>query len=124
MDTLSSRSLVTRNTQSAILDIEGEYVKRTESLGGRIIKIKQGMSAGINLFDIDVEIDENGMEKVNILNKVAEIRAILSAIMRNYMDRSLNAKELVDIEESVIETYKEKESLQIKKAFMKKKEGK
>ena len=108
MDTLSSRSLVTRNTQSAILDIEGEYVKRTESLGGRIIKIKQGMSAGINLFDIDVEIDENGMEKVNILNKVAEIRAILSAIMRNYMDRSLNAKELVDIEESVIETYKEK----------------
>ena len=51
------------------------------------------------------------MEKVNILNKVAEIRAILSGIMKNYMARPLNAKELVDIEESVIETYKEKELL-------------
>ena len=124
MDTLSSRSLVTRNTQSAILDIEGEYVKRTESLGGRVIKIKQGMSAGINLFDIDVEIDENGMEKVNILNKVAEIRAILSAIMRNYMDRSLNAKELVDIEESVIETYKEKGITTNKESIYEKEGGK
>ena len=124
MDTLSSRSLVTRNTQSAILDIEGEYVKRTESLGGRVIKIKQGMSAGINLFDIDVETDENGMEKVNILNKVAEIRAILSAIMRNYMDRSLNAKELVDIEESVIETYKEKGITTNKESIYEKEGGK
>ena len=124
MDTLSSRSLVTRNTQSAILDIEGEYVKRTESLGGRVIKIKQGMSAGINLFDIDVETDENGMEKVNILNKVAEIRAILSAIMRNYMDRSLNAKELVDIEASVIETYKEKGITTNKESIYEKEGGK
>ncbi len=108
MDTLSSRSLVTNNTQSAILDIEGEYKKRTENLGGRVISIKQGVDAGINIFDIDIEKEENGVEKINILNKVAEIRAILSGIMKNYMDRPLNAKELVDIEESVIETYKEK----------------
>lgn len=124
MDTLASRSLVTRNTQSAILDIEGEYVKRTESLGGRVIKIKQGISAGINLFDIEVETDENGIEKVNILNKVAEIRAILSAIMRNYMERNLNAKELVDIEESVIETYKEKGITTNKESIYEKEGGK
>lgn len=108
MDTISARSLVTKNTQSAILDIEGEYKKRVNSLSGRIIEIKQGVPAGINIFDIDVEQEENGIEKVNILNKVAEIRAILSGIMKNYMDRTLNAKELVDIEESVLETYKEK----------------
>ena len=108
MDILSSRSLVTKNTQTAILDIEGEYKRRTESLGGKIISIKQGVPSGINIFDIDTEIGENGIEKVDILNKVAEIRAILSGIMKNYMNRSLNAKELSDIEESVIETYKEK----------------
>ena len=107
MDTLSSRSLVTKNTQSAILDVEGEYKKRTNSLSGRIIEIKQGVPSGINLFDIDIE-EENGLEKIDILNKVAEIRAVLSGIMKNYMDRNLNAKELSDIEESVIETYKEK----------------
>ncbi len=108
MDTIASRSLVTKNTQCAILDIEGEYKKRTESLSGRIIEIKQGIPSGINIFDIDKEQGENGIEKINILNKVAEIRAILSGIMKNYMNRSLNAKELVDIEESIIETYKEK----------------
>ena len=43
MDILSSRSLVTKNTQSAILDIEGEYKKRTNSLGGKIISIKKKM---------------------------------------------------------------------------------
>ena len=107
MDILSSRSLVTKNTQSAILDIEGEYKKRTNSLGGKIISIKQGVASGINIFDIDIE-EENGIEKINILNKVAEIRAILSGIMKNYMDRNLNAKELADIEESVIEAYSEK----------------
>ena len=124
MDILSSRSIVTKNTQSAILDIEGEYKKRTDSLGGRIISIKQGVASGINIFDIDIEQGENGIEKINILNKVAEIRAILSGIMKNYMDRNLNAKELVDIEESVIETYKEKGITTNKESIYEKKGGK
>lgn len=124
MDTLSSRSLITKNTQSAILDIEGEYKKRTESLGGRVISIKQGIPAGINIFDIDIEEEENGMEKINILNKVAEIRAILSGIMKNYMARTLNAKELVDIEESVIETYQEKGITTYKESIFEKEGGK
>ena len=124
MDTLASRSLVTKNTQSAILDIEGEYKKRTESLGGKVISIKQGVDAGINIFDIDIEQEENGIEKINILNKVAEIRAILSGIMKNYMDRPLNAKELVDIEESVIETYKEKGITTFKESIYEKEGGK
>lgn len=124
MDVLSSRSLVTKNTQSAILDIEGEYKKRTNSLSGRIIKIKQGVPSGINIFDIDIEQEDNGVEKINILNKVAEIRAILSGIMKNYMDRKLNAKELVDIEESVIETYKEKGITTYKDSIYEKEGGK
>lgn len=124
MDTIASRSLVTKNTQCAILDIEGEYKKRTESMAGRIIEIKQGIPAGINIFDIDIEQEDNGIEKVNILNKVAEIRAILSGIMKNYMDRNLNAKELVDIEESVIETYKEKGITTDKESIYQKEGGK
>ena len=30
--------------------------------------------------------EENGIEKIDILNKAAEIRAVLSGIMKNYMD--------------------------------------
>lgn len=124
MDTLLSRSLVTRNTQSAVLDIEGEYKKRTKSLSGRVIEIKAGVPSGINLFDIDIEEDENGVEKIDILNKVSEIRAILSGIMKNYMDRKLNAKELAEIEESVIETYKEKNITTDKESIYEKEGGK
>lgn len=108
MDIIGARSVVTLNRQLAILDNEGEYKKRTESLSGKIIKIKQGIPSGINVFDIETYDTESGIEKVDILGKVAEIRAILAGIMKNYMDRSLNAKELVDIETTVIEMYKER----------------
>lgn len=124
MDIYGSRSIVTLNRQLAILDNEGEYKKRTDSLSGRIIKIKQGLPSGINLFDIETEVFDNGTEKVDILGKVAEIRAILAGIMKNYMDRSLNAKELVDIEAAVIETYKEKGITQDKESLFEKEAGK
>lgn len=123
MDIIGSRSVVTLNRQLAILDNEGEYKKRTESLFGRVIKIKQGVPSGINLFDIETEEGANGIEKVDILGKVAEIRALLSGIMRNYMDRTLNAKELVDIESAVIETYKEKGITQEKESLFEKATG-
>lgn len=124
MDIIGSRSVVTLNRQLAILDNEGEYKKRTDSLSGRIIKIKQGVPSGINLFDIETEESSNGIEKVDILGKVAEIRALLAGIMRNYMDRTLNAKELVEIETAVIETYKEKGITQDKESLFEKDAGK
>ena len=124
MDVYGARSIVTLNRQLAILDNEGEYKKRTDSLSGRIIKIRQGLPSGINLFDIETEENDNGVEKVDILGKVAEIRAVLAGIMRNYMDRSLNAKELVDIESAVIETYKARGITQDKDSLFEKDAGK
>src|SRR5699024_1580749 len=67
MDIIGSRSVVVLNRQLAILDNEGEYKKRTDSLSGRIIKIRQGVASGINLFDIEVDENDNGIEKVDIL---------------------------------------------------------
>lgn len=94
------------NIKEAIIDLEGEYRKEVEDmLGGRIISIKQGVESGINLFDIEIDEYEN---KIDILTKVAEIRAIIGGIIRKYMGRQLNAKEMADIEDSVIEIYKEK----------------
>lgn len=124
MDIIGSRSVVTLNRQLAILDNEGEYKKRVESLGGRVIKIKQGIPSGINLFDIETDENDNGVETVDILGKVAEIRAILSGIMKNYMDRNLNARELADIEASVIETYEERGITKDKESLFEKEAGK
>lgn len=109
------------NIRQGILDLEGEYVGITEKMNGRVIKITQGVPAGINLFDLDVE--ENDKE-TGLLNKVAEIRALLSGIMRNYMDRPLNAKELSDVELAVIETYKEFGITRDKNSLYKKEGGK
>lgn len=124
MDIIGSRSVVTLNRQLAILDNEGEYKKRVESLGGRVIRIKQGVASGINLFDIEIEENDDGTETVDILGKVAEIRAILSGIMKNYMDRNLNARELADIESAVIETYEEKGITKDKESLFEKEAGK
>lgn len=109
------------NIRQGILDLEGEYVGLTEKMNGRVIKIRQGVPAGINLFDLDIE--ENDKE-TGLLNKVAEIRALLSGIMRNYMDRPLNAKELSDVELAVIETYKEVGITRDKNSLYKKEGGK
>lgn len=94
------------NRRSSILDIEGEYVKQTEKLGGRIIKVRQSVPVGINLFDID--IDEDG-EFIDIDSKVTEIRAIMYGIINKYENRALKPYEIADIEKAVREVYKEKE---------------
>lgn len=45
---------------------------------------------------------------MNILDKVAEIRALLSTICRNYMGRTLNAEEITETEIIVNQLYSEK----------------
>jgi len=101
---------VLRGTYAAILDREGEYRKMvTELLGGQHITIRQGVPAGINPLDIEPDTDESGnREHVPIMDKVAEIRALLGTIAQNFMGRSLTALEVVAIEQAVPEIYAEK----------------
>ena len=90
-----------------VLDAEGEYKKQIEKLGGRYINIKQGYSSGINIFDIEPYFDGH-KEFINILDKVSEMRALLSTISREYMNRPLTPKEMSDIEIVVNEIYNKK----------------
>ncbi len=109
------------NRRSAILDIEGEYVALTEKLGGRVIKVRQGIPVGINLFDIDVDEDEGF---IDIDNKVTEIRAILNGIINNYESRPLKSYEISDIEKAVREVYREKGITKDRNSLYEKKGGK
>lgn len=90
-----------------VLDPEGEYKKLIENLGGRYINIKQGYSSGINIFDIESYYDGH-KEYINILDKVSEMRALLSTISHEYMNRALTPKELSDIEIAINEIYGKK----------------
>lgn len=94
------------NRRASILDIEGEYVAQTERLGGRIIKVRQGIPVGINLFDIDIDESE---KFIDIDSKVVEIRAIMYGIINKYENRALKPAEIADIEKAVKEVYQEKE---------------
>jgi len=76
-------------------------------LGGKVIKIRQGESAGINPFDL--EPDSKGNKQfLNILDKIAEIRALLATICRNQYARTLNGNELTEIEVVVNQLYADK----------------
>ena len=107
------------NRRSSILDIEGEYVKQTEKLGGRIIKIRQSVPVGINLFDID---EDDGF--IDIDSKVTEIRAIMYGIINKYENRALRPNEIADIEQAVREVYREKEITKDKHSIYEKEGGK
>lgn len=93
------------NRRSSILDIEGEYVALTERLGGKIIKVRQSVPVGINLFDIDIDEDEGF---IDIDSKITEIRAIMNGIINKYENRTMKPNEIADIEQAVKEVYKEK----------------
>lgn len=109
------------NRRSSILDIEGEYVKQTEKLGGRIIKVRQSVPVGINLFDIGIDEDEGF---IDIDSKVTEIRAIMYGIINKYENRALKPYEIADIEKAVKEVYREKEITKDKHSIYEKEGGK
>ena len=88
------------------IDVEGEYTNLTKMLGGKIIKIEQGKSAGVNPFEIESDTKGN-KQFINILDKVAEIRGLLGTICRNY-GRTLTGAENTEIEIVVNQLYAEK----------------
>ena len=109
------------NRRAAILDVEGEYVAQTEKLGGRIIKVRQSIPVGINLFDIDIDEDEGF---IDIDSKITEIRSIMNGIINKYENRTLKPNEIADIEQAVREVYREKEITKDRDSIYEKEGGK
>ena len=88
------------------IDVEGEYANLTKMLGGKVIKIEQGKSVGLNIFEIEPDTKGN-KQFISILDKVAEIRGLLGTSCRNY-GRSLTGAENTEIEIVVNQLYAEK----------------
>lgn len=106
LKTLTARNIATTGCGAFFIDVEGEYSNLTKMLGGKVIKIEQGKPAGINPFEL--EADFKGKEKfLNMLDKVAEIRALIATICRNY-GRTLTGTENTEIEIIVNQLYSEK----------------
>ena len=95
------------DAEHSLLILSGEYSNLTKMLGGKVIKIEQGKPTGINPFELEPDTKGN-KQFLNILDKVAEIRALLATICRNYMGRTLNGTEITEIEIVVNQLYAEK----------------
>ena len=104
---MAERNIVTYNCAAFFIDVEGEYAKLVQKLGGKTIKIRQGESTGINPFALEKDYKGN-REFLNIMDKVADIRALLSTIARNSMGRTLNGTEITEIEIVVNQLYAER----------------
>ena len=107
LKTLAARNIATTGCGALFIDVEGEYTNLTKMLGGKVIKIVQGESTGINPFEIEPDIKGN-KQFLNILDKVAEIRALLATICRNYQGRTLNGVEITETEIVVNQLYAER----------------
>lgn len=107
LKTLTARNVIINGTGAFFIDVEGEYTELTKKLGGKVIKIKQGETTGINPFELEIDNTDN-KEVLNILDKVAEIRSLIATICRNYLGRTLNATEITEIEIVVNKLYEEK----------------
>lgn len=111
LKTLAARNIATTGCSVFFIDVEGEYSGLTKMLGGKVIKIVQGESAGINPFELEPDTKGN-KQFLNILDKVAEIRGLLGTICRNYQGRTLNGTEITEIEIIVNQLYAEKRNYQ------------
>ena len=107
LKTMTARNIATTGCGAFFIDVEGEYTGLTKMLGGKVIKIMQGESAGINPFELEPDTKGN-KQFLNILDKVAEIRGLLGTICRNYQGRTLNGTEITEIEIIVNQLYAEK----------------
>ena len=113
------------NANIAIFGVPGSgksvTVAQTEKLGGRIIKVRQSIPVGINLFDIDIDEDEGF---IDIDSKITEIRSIMNGIINKYENRTLKPNEIADIEQAVREVYREKEITKDRDSIYEKEGGK
>lgn len=107
LKTLTARNIATTGCGAFFIDVEGEYTNLTKMLGGKVIKIAQGESTGINPFELEPET-KGHTSFLNIHDKIAEIRALIATITRNYQGRTLNGTENSEIEIIVNQMYAEK----------------
>lgn len=94
-----------RGTRAAFVDPEGEYVHFTRALGGQVISLRPGAFSGINPLDVEPEIDDDGRQRVNLQDKMADLNGLVAAVFRYQTGQGLDVRETAMLEEAVREEY-------------------
>ncbi|MBC7323778.1 MAG: ATP-binding protein [Moorella sp. (in: Bacteria)] len=94
--------------KTAFVDPENENVHFVKETGGQNIFLEPGRFSGMNVLEVDVETDEKGALRVNVLDKIADVQGWLAAVFRYNSGKGLEMRELALIEEALRELYREK----------------
>ncbi|MQL53609.1 DUF87 domain-containing protein [Desulfofundulus thermobenzoicus] len=96
--------------RTIIFDLEAEYRRAIKHLyGGETVLVEPGVPAGMNPLEIEAERDpDTDKEYVNISDKVADVRALISTAVRGFANRALEPGEVAVLEEAVRELYAER----------------
>ncbi|SNX54082.1 AAA-like domain-containing protein [Thermoanaerobacterium sp. RBIITD] len=92
--------------RTVFIDPEGEYKSVVNRVGGVYINLEPNCKYVINPFDIEVDIDDDGAEYVNLLQKTNEIKSLISLIVEKISKTPISAFELSLIEDCVLEEYR------------------
>lgn len=92
--------------RTVFIDPEGEYKSVVNRVGGVYINLEPNCKHVINPFDIEVDIDDDGAEYVNLLQKTNEIKSLISLIVEKISKTPISAFELSLIEDCVLEEYR------------------
>lgn len=95
-----------RGIRTAFVDPENEYIRFTENLGGLVVRLKPGMFSGMNPLELEPEQQEDKTWRVNVLEKVADVRGLVGAVFRYFSGDGLTAREAALLEEAVLEEYR------------------
>lgn len=98
---LTLRSAI-KGIRTIIIDPEGEYKKICDIVGGANLKISPDAKSGINPFDIEEEIDDEGVVFVDIKSKVADILNLIAVMVGG-----LTNEAKATVAHVIGETYKE-----------------
>ncbi|AAM25268.1 type IV secretory pathway VirB4 component [Caldanaerobacter subterraneus subsp. tengcongensis MB4] len=92
--------------RTVFIDPEGEYKPVVDRVGGVHIKLEPNCKHIINPFDIEVDVDDEGIEFIDLLQKANEIKGLVSMIIEKISKTPLTAYELSLIEETILEEYR------------------
>lgn len=94
--------------KTAFVDPENENVHFVREMGGQNVFLEPGRFSGMNVLEVDVETDEKGALRVNVLDKIADVQGWLAAVFRYNSGKGLELRGLALVEEVLRELYREK----------------
>jgi type IV secretory pathway VirB4 component len=102
---LLAARLALRGVRSVFIDPDGEYRALTEKLGGVIVDFRSDQEPLINPFDIEEEEDDNGQLRVNLHEKLQDIKNLFNTMFMTNGGYQLTPEESALLDQCVMALY-------------------